>query len=266
MTIYDEIYQEFIGKDKVQAVKVMEKNGRWVLQYKEGKKRDEIECEDRETLDKILIEFGGKNPETCSAVDDFLKLNKSWTSDTLNDLGHRITKVRFNASRVTRKATFPIILPEGCGHYPIVNAKKNDKDSINIMLIDKESTVFTRAFKTRQEFDNLQDFIFSNVSLNKLDWHVMLLGTESRDPARQCVWKRLKAGDGTKRMILELIGLDGAHYTDCVRQDLYNAAGDMFENACQRISMKKKKEQTIEICMFAAEDGKVDISGLEVAG
>jgi hypothetical protein len=37
----------------------------------------------------------------------------------------------------------------------------------------------------------------------------------------------------------------------------------MFYSPCTRIEVKKKKQQTMEICMFAAEDGKVDIKDCE---
>lgn len=261
---YDDIYQKFIGKEKIQALNIIEaNNGKWVLRYKEGRKTFELACENRDILDKILVEFGGKNPETCRAPDKFLKLN-SWRSEDINELGHRITKAKMSGSRVIRSTHYPIVLPDDCGSHTIVGAKrKSEEKIINLKLKDKETIDFTLSFQHPNEFDNLCDFIASHKTLCKLGWHIMLLGTESRETGDQCVWKRLKAGDGTKRMVLELIGLNSTHYTECVRQDLYNAASDMFYSPCQRIEVKKKKEQTMEICMFAAEDGKIDLTGYE---
>ena len=263
---YDELYQQFIGKGKVQAISINKKNGGWALKFKEGKKFDEIESDDRESLEKLLIEFGGKNPETCTAPDKFLTIDGTWDAETINMLGHRISKAKFSGQRLLRNDAHPITIPDDCGYQTIMDSKKKTGNGVvNLRLVDREMIDFTMAFKKPDEFDNLCKFLFNNEQLKRLKWHIMLLGTESRETKDQCVWKRLKAGDGTKRMVLELIGLNGNHYTECIRQDLFNAAGDMFYNPCQRITVKKKKEQTMEICMFAAEDGKIDMTKYEAA-
>ncbi|UCG07114.1 MAG: hypothetical protein JSV83_00195 [Desulfobacterales bacterium] len=258
---YEDIYQQFVGKDKVQPLKVCEGvDGMWILRYKEGQKVYEISCENREFLDRALVEFGGKNPETCRAPDQFMEMG-TWLSEDLNELGHAIQKVKFSGQRVVRSKNIPILFPKSCGHSMIVNARKRmEENSFNLRLKDTERLDFTLSFKNPSEFDALIKFLKNHDSLGELKWIVMLLGTEARETRDQCVWKRLKAGDGTKRMVLELIGLNGQHYTDCVRQDLYNAAGDMFYSPCRRVAMKKKKEHVEEICMFAAEDGKIDMS------
>lgn len=264
---HDDIYEKFIGNGKIQALNIIPtEEGKWILRYKDGKKIYELECEGRDFLDKLLVEFGGKNPETCRAPDKFLIMDGSWMSEDLNELGHRIVKVKFSGSRIVRSTSYPVVLPDECGLFTIVGARRKIPDKIiNQKLVDREFCDFTLAFNSPSQFDNLCEFINKHDSLSKLIWHTMLLGTESRETGANCVWKRLKAGDGTKRMVLELIGLNGNHYTECIRQELFNAAGDMFYAPCQRIKVKKKKEQTMEICMFAAEDGNIDLSNYEAA-
>jgi len=263
---YDEIYKNFVGKNKIQPLEVFKDSDSdmWILKYKEGNKYADISCEVREDLDKILIEFGGKNPDTCRAPDKFMELS-DWNSEDLNNMGHIIQKISFSGSRLVRSTHYPILFPENTGHSTIIDKKGATKNNtFNLRLMDRELMDYTLGFKSRDEFDNLINFLKTHETLKKLTWTVMLLGTESRETKDQCVWKRLKAGDGTKRMVLELVGLNGRHFTHCVRADLFNAAGDMFDSPCKRVSIKKKKQIEEEICLFAAEDGKIDMSRFDL--
>ncbi len=111
---YDEIYQNFVGKGKIQPIEIGKSDdGMWVLTYKEGKKTRQVECEDREYLDKILIEFGGKNPDTCRAPDMFLAMDGSWGSNHINDLGHRITKIKFSGNICVARILVQILFEAG---------------------------------------------------------------------------------------------------------------------------------------------------------
>lgn len=264
---YDSLYQKFVGLDKVQPLNVLPgENDSWVLRYKEGKVIREITCKNREDLEKILIEFGGKNPETCKTFSQFLDFDGSWTSETLNELGHRITKIAVLGYRILRQQTIPIQLPEKSGYSGTVQSMKRGPDVINYKLKDREDATITRSFNNSNEFETFMEFILKDEPMLKdLRWTVRTLGTESRETQNQCVWSRVNAGDGTNRMVLELHALDGAWYEDCVRQELFNAAGDMFDAPCKRIKLKKKKEHFRNICLFAAEDGDVDINSYELA-
>ena len=262
---YDKIYQDFIGKDKIQpiSIKTLDDNT-WSLKYREGRIVREIECDNREDLDKILIEFGGKNPETCKAGGRFLELDGGWGAEDLYKLGHRITKICLTGQRHTRQKTIPFELPEGTGHQNAMKAKKQfGTNSIMLKMKDREDVTFTRSFSEKEEFDALIDHIKLHPSLKDLKWYVKLIGTESRETGGQCVWKRVQAGDGTRRMVLELREINGKDFRDCVRQDVFNAAGDMFDAPCRRITLKKKKASEKNICLFAAEDGDVNIDGYE---
>jgi hypothetical protein len=263
---YDTIYEKFVGSGKIQPLNVYESEnkGAWILRYKDGKKNEEIECEDRDALDRILVEFGGKNPDTCKTFDKFLKIDGSWLSEDLNILGHRINKIKIGGFRVLRSKTIPLELPNDCGSLKMFGARRGPKkNSVNLLLTDRETVDFTVSFVDPEHFDNMVDFILKHDSLKDLTWHVGILGTESRETKAQCLWERIRAGDGTRRMVLELHALNGNDYTECVRQDLFNAAGDMFHTPCKRIPMKKKGSIHKLICAFAAEDGTIDISDYE---
>jgi hypothetical protein len=264
-----EIYKNFVGKGKVQALSIEEvqnKNGlTYKLLYREGNKQESITSDDKEMLEKILKEFSGKNTETCRASDIYLTLSKLWNSNTLIQLGHRITKIRLSGSRVTRDNAIPILLPKNCGETTIMGARKKETAfEISLKQFDKEQADFTLSFKNPKEFDNLTKFIANHKLLSQLTWYTLIIYTETTNKTN-CMWQRLKSGDGSNRMVLELTFIDGTHYTDCIRQDVFNAAGDMFETACQRLTVKKKVQLTRDVCMFAAEDGKIDLSNYEAA-
>lgn len=263
---YDDIYQQFIGKDKIQPLRIEKAgNGEFVLIYKEGRRTHQLKCEDRRTLEQILVEFGGKNPETCKTESRFLELDGSWGADDLLDLGHRVTKISISGGRVLRQKTIPIKAPTGTGSPVIIHAKRHKEDNINLRLIDREDVKFTRSFRDPYELNTLIEFLRGEASLQGLRWRVDLLGTQSRDTQRQCVWQRVQAGDGTRRMVLELRKLDGVDFRRCVRQELFDTAGDMFDAPCKRVTVKRKKAAERDICLFAAEDGKVDLAAYEAA-
>lgn len=262
---YDQIYQDFVGKDKVQPLSISQKkSGAWVLKYREGKLIRDVECSSRDDLDKILVGFGGKNPETCKTDSKFLELTGEWGSEELNILGHRITKIQLDGLRISRIKIIPFILPEGTGQKSAMASKRRLLDEITLRLRDREESSFTRSFDKIEEFDALVTFLKSHPSLKDLRWFVKLIGTESKSTGKQCVWKRVQAGDGTKRMVLELRKLDGKSFKNCVRKDVFDSAGDMFDTPCRRISVRRKGSGEQNICLFAAEDGLVDISNFEV--
>jgi len=265
---YDEICQKLVGKNKVQALKIEEKKGGvWKLQYKEGKKIDYVECENRETLDQILIAFGGKNLETCRAPDKFLSLCSSWGSEDLNEIGHTITKIAISGKRSVRSLSNKICVPGDCGTPPTPHAKRtNLKTEMTFNISDTETiSQKTFCFNKRSEFDNLVDFIFNHKSLKNLSYYTNKLCTENRETKDQCVWERCLAGDGSKRMVLELKLINGKKYEGMVRADVFRAAGDMFETPCQRLSFGPKKGHTQLICGFAIDDGKIDANNYKLS-
>ena len=107
------------------------------------------------------------------------------------------------------------------------------------------------------------EYVKKEPALKNLKWSVKAMSTESIGTKQQCSWQRVQAGDTTRRMVLELKRIDGKSYQDCVRQDVFNAAGDMFDAPCMRIRIKKKTKPTQERCLFSIEDKKTDLSGYE---
>lgn len=266
MTSYDEIYENFVGKNKVQPLYISEgADGVFTLFYKEGKRNDQITCENRDILDRILIEFGGKNPETCKTEERFLKFDGTWCSDDLNDLGHVVTKICISGVRTTRNKKITLYPPDGCGEQGTLESVKKGKDIIFLHMQDMEKAEFTRSFNDRDDFDNLIKWVFSEQSLMSLKWTVKKLCTRSKEVEKHCVWKRTLAGDGTKRMVLELTELDGIKYQDCIRQDLFDAAGDMFDAPCKVVNVKPKNEPTKKLCWENVLDKKIDLMSFEAA-
>lgn len=263
---YDDICQSFVGKEKIQPLNIIKQtDGSYRLHYREGTKNRNIKCEDRRLLDQILVEFGGKNPETCKTQSRFLRFDGSWGADILHDLGHIITKINIIGGRTIKSNKYPLYPPAVCGQQGTIESAKKGRDVIYFHQQELERVVFTRSFRKTSEFDSLIKWVFGESVLKKLTWTVQKLCTESIDVKKQCVWKRTMAGDGTKRMVLELTHLDGVHYEKCVRQDLFDAAGDMFDAPCKVIKMKKMNEPTKKVCILSAEDGTQNIDGFEAA-
>jgi len=262
------IHSEFVGKDKVQSLSLVkeDENGTWAWSYKENGNPHTISSDNRDELEKMHMEFGGKNPETCRGPDSFLgfdfKSDSVWSSDSLLELDQRITKITLYGRRVLRDDGFTIQVPEGCGSQDTIKSKKKTKDEINVLQKDIETIQITRSFSSVEEFDNLIEFIRSHKKLSQMTWYTQKIGTESQSTHGHCVWKRKVAGDGTKRMVLLLNSLNGKRYTDCMRKDLFDAADRMFFAPCKRITAKKKVQHSQEICFFAAEDGLVDVTGM----
>jgi hypothetical protein len=268
---YQKIYEDFVGKGKVQCLDIAEDEGKFILHYKEGNsgKTQTVACEDYDTLNQICLEFGGRNPDTCRADGKFLRIGDKehpWEPEDISALGHRVNKIEIEG--LWQKKTgddWPIRFPQNSGSRSIEGSKKEEIDEFTLIRSERKDCHFTRTFKSMQEFKNLIKFLTTSKSLEDLLWYVKMLCTENTTTQDQCVWKRVKAGDGTQRMVLELVELNGKSYTECMRRDLYNAADEMFFSPCQLITMKKKQETGKTVCLLAVEDGKVNVDGYEVA-
>lgn len=264
-----EIEKMFVGfdKGKVQALDVYEdaKTKEWVLKYKDDQIVRTIKCESRALLDEILVEFGGKNPETCKTQSKFLVVDGSWMAKDLKDLGHRITKISVKGSRTYRRRPHLVDFPEETGSPIDLHTKKTMEDRLRVLEKHEENCSITRAFNEPTQFDNLVKFLLKDETAKELTYRVKYICTESIGTSQQCVWENDKAGDGTIRRVLELKLLDGVPFTACVRHHLFEAAGDMFDAPCKRVTVKKVvKSIERNICLFAAEDGIIDSTGKKI--
>lgn len=252
-TDWAKVREEFIGKGKIQALKIDQKpNGNYVLLYRDNGKQEEIEAKDKRELDKLLIEFGGRNPETVLAPDKFLSL-PGWTSEDLIEAGHKIQKIMLRGQRSVRNNYFPIEIPGSCGHPAILNSRRDPKNLIiNFRQSDTELVDFTACFKEQGEFDNLLEFLTHESNLKHLSWHVHEINTYSVDTGSFCTWRKVSAGDGTKRMVLELQKLDGVHYQECIHYDLVAAADGLVGGECKKIPDKRKPPKDRLICEIYA--------------
>lgn len=267
-----EIEEMFIGfdKGKIQALAIEEDKenpNQWRLKYRDGSKKVEfVDCESREFLEQLLIEFGGKNPETCKAHYKFLKMDGSWNGEDLLNLGHRITKVKVSARRSVASTPFKVQPPANTGHPAVIDSRKTDNsDFFKVQRHTINKCDYTRAFSDPSEFNDFLHFIKNDADMNTIVHNVDFICTESLSTNKQCKWVRTIAGDGTKRMVIELQYLDGISFRKCLRSDLFAAAGDMFDTPCKRVSIEKVKTPERNICLFAAEDGRVDVSEYQAA-
>lgn len=255
---WNDVLDEFRGRGKIAAIKISEpKKGVYRLHYEENGQTSYVDWHNRDELADALVEFGGKNADTVAAPDKFLKIG-DWNSEDLNELGHRITKIKIVGEYQVRNSSIPIDLPKKCGQAKIIDAKKQTDDlTITKHLKDREHGSITISFRDSQQFDNLVKELQSNQHFRNWNWSVETMGTESRTTCQQCLWVRESAGDGTRRMTLQLKELDGKDYTECLPSDLRRAADDMFDTDCRKIPGQKKPPTPRKICFWAAQEGRV---------
>lgn len=260
-----QIERDFIGNSKIEALEIKKNKDVFELVYRDKNGHTcTIAADSKEELESLVKECGGRNVETCKADCKYLNLDGSWGSKELLEKGHRITKIVLGGTKVTFSVKENIPMPEGTGYGRTINAEKNVDDTIMWRQNGRMQCEFTRFFHSPEEFDSLIGLIFQHKHTKDLVWRVKQINTESVATGNQCVWKRVVAGDGTKRMVLELRELDGQPYTKCIRQALIEAAAGMFDAPCRRVKVKRSAVEH-EICLFAAEDGTLDLEGFEAA-
>ena len=264
-----EIEKMFVGYDrgKVQVLEIYFKKERkeWTMKFKEGDGQvKEVGSEDRDFMEALFFEFGGNNPETCKTQSRFLELDGSWDSRDIDRLGHVITKITVRGQKSHRKRNHPYTFPEDVGEPRALKSNRTVRDEVVVGEDHNEKCSFTRSFSNPGEFDNLVRFLRTHDCLKDLKFTVYGLGTQSKFNGGQCVWERGQAGDGTSSMVLELTKINGTHFSKHPRKFLYDAADGMFDAPCKRVTMaKSKKRYERNICLFAVDDGKVDVSGYE---
>ena len=247
------IREKYIGNGKVQSIYLKEvDDNQWEYRFKIGGKYDTIKSKNREILEQMHMEHGGRNPDTCRAPFEFLDIDGSWDSSNLIKLGHIPTKLTIAGAIETRNLKVPIAVPDECGEVPI---SKQSSSEVNLYLVDKQHVKFTRNFDSADQFDALVRFLLQNDTLKNLRWKVYALETQSKSAGQRCLWQRRKAGDGTQRMVLELVKLNGKNYTKCFRDDLHNAADGMFDAACSRIKIEDPAPKFRDACEMSLGDG-----------
>ena len=252
----DQIREEFVGKGKVQPLRVERtEDGNYELYYRAEKgKVERIKTESRKELDEILIEFGGKNPETVSTPDDFLSLGQ-WSAKDLLKTGHMIQKIRLSGSRTAWNNQIPVEIPKTCGKRPMLNADREEKrESVtaSIRQMAGEKVDFTISFEDPEQLDELIAFINSQPMMSQYKWSVHEMVTLSTATKKYCKWARTTAGDGSKRMVLELRSLNGTHYNNCMYHDLLCAADGLIGGECKKIPNPSKKPSERLVCELYA--------------
>jgi hypothetical protein len=253
----DAIKQSFVGSGKVIALRVENNNdGTYRFHYRDGDKPGYIDADNRKELDELLIEFNGKNPETVSAPDMFLTLD-DWGSEDLLRQGHVIQKIQLKGTLESKNELIKIDIPQTCGKRPMLNAGrelKNCSVTANIKHKDREAIDFTIAFEDPMQFDTLLKYISNHKRLSRYHFIVRQLITLSNATKKYCKWVRVSAGDGSRRMVMELRALDGIHYNDCMVFDLLGAADGLIGGECKKIPDPKTMSKDRLVCELYARN------------
>lgn len=256
------------GKIEIMDIKEDEGKGIWTLRYREkNKKIERLEFTDYDELQEVIFEFGGKNLETCICDDRYLSMDGSWNADDLLRVGHTPTKIRLQAKKVIDRSSIGVKIPKECGDPGTLNAQRQENAAVvNFISTYQKEATFTRSFEDYTELNNLIAFVMSDEYLSQVAEHykVKEICTQNNTTKDLCRWKKSRAGDGTSRMVMRLIELNGKPYQTCLRQDLQTAGGDMFVEHCKQLKMEKKTEKTV--CTFAAERGDVGTDGYQATG
>ena len=257
---WKKVRQEFIGKGKIAVVRIdgPDEHGTYRLHYEENGNAQWIDSKEKDEMEKILIEFGGKNLDSVSAPDKFLLLN-DWSSQDIAELGHSIKQISLTGCLVARENTIPIIFPSSCGSSPISKSKKEKKKQTieaNIIQKDKDNLTFTAKFNDENEFNNLIKFVKNNKIMKNMVFYVTRMVTQNLKSKQTCLWLRTTSGDGIKRMILELRAIDGVSFDRCCLFDLISAADDMADGECKHVPDISKKRYEKLLCYTHASNQK----------
>lgn len=251
-----DIIEDWRGKGTILGIRVEElKTGQFRLHYEDKGKPYFVDWDNKNECYEALLEFGGKNDFTVRAPDLFLKLGK-WDASTLINLGHRPTKIGLKGFKYIRNQELPIEIPPKCGHPEIVNQRKKEtRDMLRLYQVDNERVNVTRTFKNQKECDTFLQFILKTKIFKDFEWDVSLLCTFAIEDQKHCEWRRKKAGDGTQRMVLKLLQLEGKSVVECLPYNIISAADDMVGGECRQVTVIKDpppKEKTL--CTIYAED------------
>jgi len=263
-----ELEAKFIGFEKgmIHALRIEElkKTGQYRLWFREDQKKGQthIDYDDYDELQKYLVKFGGKNPDTCKAQERFVDFDGTWDNKTLANLGQRVTKISLEGTATVKSDRYAVTFPENTGSPGTLQANRNTSDVTNVHNGEHKKCFVTRSFSSPLEMDNLAKHLLGEASFKNLKWKTKKLHTEQIATGKQCVWVNVLAGDGTRKRVLELQEVDGIKFFRCVRQELYDAAGDMFDQPCKRVPTGTEREAPEKnICLFALEDGKINSAG-----
>lgn len=260
--IIDEIMQAAIGDEKYEILDTLPNNdGGFVVRFQRpGGKIQNYLAVDQEAVKEFTEAVGGVNIQTVAAKPDYLKLN-GWGADELMADGHRITKIRLEGGTTykPRKVFVETSAKHGVNGLP---DSKAGAGPIRVNIRNNNQTRFTRSFKKAYMLDNLVELIKNDKYLSKMSLLVKVINTENVKTKALCVWRAVRAGDGTKRMVLKLVSLNGKHYTECLRQDLHDAADGMADTVCRQFEAPVRLNT---LCEFAVRDGKVGLDGKKAA-
>ena len=242
------------GKNKVNilGLDIEKRSGNkkaYSIRFKEGKKAThKVTFTNRREAEEFMFAFGGKNNLTVAAPSKFLFLG-GWSVESLSVHGHGPVALACSSgsanNNIKRRITH--YLPEDCGFPPI--QKKGQRASLEItekITSGVKSGMISANFETPVQMDNFVAQMYKLFPDYKIP--VKRAVTRNLDTNDLCVWTRARVGDGTKRMELRLVQLNGKDYQICKWDDILSAADLMAASECERVFIKIKKDITEEHC------------------
>lgn len=232
-----------IKRDPVQVV------GGWeIVTEDENGKTDLLLFKTYQEAQEACFQFGGNNIMTIAAP---MELNEfeNWSSKKLFDLGHHVKQVSLTQSIFTgdRQRKIPNELPKDCGCGKLPGSNKKTPTFFHEMVISENYVLKkTIYFEQPEQLDNLQEWL-----IKKFPGHRFMVDsfvTQNHETSDYCKFTRQKVGDGTKRMELKLVKLNGEDYQKCRINNIIAAADGLASHECKIVRLETQKIAVNTIC------------------
>lgn len=247
-----EAIEEFIGAGKVNILGVSRAdNGEWSVKFKQNNKMILLDFPNHTEAEEFAFEFGGFNNLTVTAPEGLLFLEQ-WDIEQIWDDGHEILSIQTASAKSEndRETKVPHVLSPDCGYSYLPGSKKT-KNRENICFVEQIKQVDQVSGRT-MVFDNVsQPRELITQLKDKFPNHrfpVENFVSRNHESKQLCKWLRRRVGDGTKRMELRLIKLDGEDFTKCRYSQIIVAADGLASTECERVIIKKAAVKTEDHC------------------
>lgn len=204
-----------------------------------------------------------KDFETVAAKVEYHKLF-SWDERDLWNDGHAIEKIFVTGGNTmaTKDTNYLDTTGKDCGYrVPTVKGKKPVEGTISVSTRINTNCQMTRYFYKVGQLDNLMFQLAGDKNFRNVSFVVKELVTRNYKTGQVCKWKHGSAGDGTVRKSMILEEVDGKHYTELTRAEIFDAAAGMAESVCELMPPKTGRGA---ICMDKYRNGGVDRKGRKV--
>lgn len=197
---------------------------------------------------EACFQFGGNNIMTIAApmeLNDF----ENWTTEKFFNWGHIVREITLTQSICTedKRRKVPNELPKDCGSGTLPGSNRKVPTIFHEMVISENYVLKkTIHFSEGDQLDNLKKWLGIRFPGHK--FMVDSFVTQNHETSDYCKFVRQKVGDGTKRMELKMVKLNGEEYQKCRIHSILQAADGLAAHECKIVKLETQKIAVNTIC------------------